>query len=270
MGRLTVLQKYLKNNRIKEYEDVLLKAKQHGYQMISMEKYAKGEYDNSQKVMILRHDVDHVSLGTRAMLDAEKKYGAIASYYFRWKTADYSIIRDIVTEGSEASFHFEVIANLIRLREGEKYSKEYILSCKDLFIDLLKNELDLFRGYYEVPCLTIASHGAEENRKIEVSNNYITDDECVYKKLGIILEAYQKRFIDDMGIYIADTEIEYNEGYRYGKTPQEAMIEELSPILFLSHPNNWKYSPKRQLRKVIKSIIKRPIRNIDSFKRIAK
>lgn len=73
-----------------------------------------------------------------------------------------------------------------------------------------------------------------------------------------------------MEAYIADTEIEYNYGYRYGKTPQEAIVENISPILFLSHPNNWKYSPKRRLRKVIKSIIKRPIRNIDSFKRIAK
>lgn len=191
-GQFKILYRYLFNNRINDYEYILAKAKHHGYQMISMEKYAKGDYDKSQKVMILRHDVDHISPGTRAMLIAEKKYGAIASYYFRWETADYPLMRDIVVAGGEASFHFEIIANLLRIQRGNNYSKEDVLARKELFIKLLTKELELFRAYYEVPCLTIASHGAEENRKIEVSNNYITDDEYVYRKLGIILRLIKR------------------------------------------------------------------------------
>ena len=270
MERLKILRRYLKNNRINEYEDILVKACEHGYQMISLQKYAQGDYDKSKKLLILRHDVDHISPGTSAMLTAEKKYGAAASYYFRWSTAEYPLMKDIASSGGEPSLHFETIANLLRRQHGKSYTKEDILNRKEFFVDLLKNELSLFRSYYEVPCLTLASHGAEENSRIGVSNNILTDDEFVYDELGIILEAYQKKFIDSMGIYISDTVMEYNGGYRYGKTPQEAIGEGISPIMFLSHPNHWKYTTKGQFRKVVKSIIKKPIRINESFKRIAK
>lgn len=269
MGQLEVLGRYIKNNRINEYEDILNDAYKHGYQMISLEKHVNGKYDKEKKVMILRHDVDHISPGTREMFMAEQKYGANASYYFRWSTAEYQLMQDIASAGGEASLHFETIANFLRRQKGRKYSKEDILSRKNFFINLLKNELALFRAYYDVPCQTLASHGAEENGWVGVSNNFLTDDDSVYGELGIILEAYQKQLIDSMGIYISDAVMEYNDGYRYGKTPQEAIAEGISPILFLSHPNHWKYTSRGQFRKIVKSIIKRPIRTKESFKRIA-
>lgn len=270
MERLKILRRYTQNNRITEYEEILAKAREHGYQMISLEKYAKGDYDKDKKILLLRHDVDHVSPGTRAMFMAEQKYEAAASYYFRWSTADYLLMKEIIVGGGESSLHFETIANFLRRQQGNQYTKEDVLYRKDFFLQLLKNELALFRAYYDVPCQTLASHGAEENGWVGVSNNYLTDDESVYDELGIVLEAYQKKFIDSMGIYISDTVMEYNGGYCYGKTPQEAIAEGISPILFLSHPNHWKYTSRGQFRKIVKSIIKSPIRRKESFKRIAK
>lgn len=270
MERLNVLWKYIKNDRIKEYEDILAKAYEHGYQMLSLRKYAEGNYDQSKKVLILRHDIYHISPGTWAMFKAEQKYGANASYYFRWTTAEYPLMQDIEAAGGEASLHFETIANFLRRQQGKQYRKDDVLARKTLFLNLLKNELALFRAYYDVPCQTLASHGAKENGWIGVSNNILTDDDSVYEELGIVLEAYQKKFIDSMGIYISDTVMEYNGGYRYGKTPQEAIMEGISPILFLSHPNHWKYTFMGQIRKVIKSVIKSPTNTKESFKRIAK
>lgn len=260
----------MKNNRIDDYEDILACAQRNGYKMISLEKYAKDDYKTNKKMLILRHDVDHISPGTQAMLMAEKKYGAVASYYFRWSTAEYSLMNDIVLAGGEASLHFETIANFLRRRKGKRYSKNDILVRKDFFLNLLKNELALFRAYYDVPCRTLAAHGAEENGWVGVSNNFLTDDDSVYEELMIILEAYQRKFIDSMGTYISDTVMEINGGYRYGKTPQEAIDEGISPILFLSHPNHWKYTPKGKFRKMVKSIIKSPVRKKENFKRIDK
>lgn len=186
LERLKILRRYIQNNRIAEYEDILAKARDHGYQMLTLENYAKGDYDKGKKVLLLRHDVDHISPGTRAMLNAEQKYGE------------------------------------------------------------------------------------EENGMVGVSNNYLTDDDSVYGDLGIVLESYQQKFIESMGIYISDTVMEYNGGYRYGITPQEAIADGISPILFLSHPNHWKYTHRGQFRKIVKSIIKSPIRTKENFKRIAK
>lgn len=270
LERLKILHRYIQNNRIAEYEDILAKARDHGYQMLTLENYAKGDYDKGKKVLLLRHDVDHISPGTRAMLNAEQKYGATASYYFRWSTADYFLMKDIIAGGGEGSLHFETIANFLRRQQGKRYSKEDVLVRKDFFLELLKHELALFRAYYDVPCQTLASHGAEENSMVGVSNNYLTDDDSVYGDLGIVLESYQQKFIESMGIYISDTVMEYNGGYRYGITPQEAIADGISPILFLSHPNHWKYTHRGQFRKIVKSIIKSPIRTKENFKRIAK
>ena len=48
------------------------KAYEHNYQMLSLRKYAEEDYDNAKKVLILRHDIGHISLGTWAMFKAEK------------------------------------------------------------------------------------------------------------------------------------------------------------------------------------------------------
>lgn len=186
MRRMNLLWSYLRNNRVDEYRQIIETAKNNNYQIISLEKYAKGDYDKGKKILLLRHDVDHISPGTRAMLNAEQKYGE------------------------------------------------------------------------------------EENGMVGVSNNYLTDDDSVYGDLGIVLESYQQKFIESMGIYISDTVMEYNGGYRYGITPQEAIADGISPILFLSHPNHWKYTHRGQFRKIVKSIIKSPIRTKENFKRIAK
>lgn len=268
--RMNILCRYVLNNRINEYENILEKACKHNYQMISLEKYAKGDYDSTKKVLLLRHDVDNISPGTRAMLMVERKYGAAASYYFRWSTADYLLMREIMASGGECSLHFETIANFLRRQQGIQYSKKDVLERKKFFLSLLKNELILFRAYYDVPCQTLASHGAEENAWVGVSNNYLTEDVSAYGDLGIVLEAYQKKFIDSMGIYISDAAMEYNGGYRYGKTPQKAIMEGISPILFLSHPEHWKCSINVHFRKIVKSIIQRPTRKKEEFVRIAK
>ena len=267
--RMRLLGHYFRNDRMKEYEDILSLAIKHEYQLISLSKYVEKEYDSSRKLMIIRHDVDNISPGTLAMFLVEKKYEAYASYYFRWDTAEYELIQNIVRYGSEASLHFETIANFMKRQNIDNRKALEETDYKNTCIDILKSELQLFRLYYNVPCITIASHGAAENGVVMISNNALTEDTGVYNELGIRLEAYCKNFIDEMEIYISDTVMEINGGYRYGKTPQEAIQEEMSPILFLSHPNHWLYTLKNQLRKIGKMILKRPAHIEQKFKRIS-
>ena len=71
-------------------------------------------YNKSKKLFILRHDVDHFSDGTRMMFEIEKNYKVKSSFYFRNSTFNPSLMKEIEAYGSEASLHFEPIADIVK------------------------------------------------------------------------------------------------------------------------------------------------------------
>lgn len=260
---------YIKNNRIKKYEEILTKAKSCNYEIISLLDYVNKNFDSSKNVLILRHDIDHKSLGTNLMFELEKKYQTRSSFYFRNSTIDKCLMQNITQYGSEASLHFETVADFCKnnkiTTKGELYKTDFIQQClKDL-----KQNMGYFRQELRLPCLTIASHGEYENILVQTPNNILTEDIGNYKYLGIKLEAYNKNFIEDeVTCYISDCPIEENSGYRYGITPLEAINNREKVILFLSHPNHWYYDLYGRCRKVIKTIIKKPMDKKEEFRRI--
>ena len=252
--RFDTIQKYLKNNRISNYGKILSVANENGYKIISLENYLSVK-NNSDKLLILRHDIDYISDANLMMFEIEKKYKAKASYYFRNQTIDKELIPLIKEYGSEASLHFETIADYIK-EKGIKSKKElFITDFKKECLEILKQDLEHLRKQFQIRCTTIASHGAPENRLIGVNNNYLTEDTSVYEFLGIELEAYQKKFISNLGEYISDTVIEENGGFRYGKHPIDVIEKGVSPILFLTHPNHWFYDRKQIFRKTMKVML---------------
>ena len=84
--RLKLFVKYLQNKRIDEYDSIIRKAKNANYNIISLRDYIEEKYDKDKKLLVLRHDVDHISNGTKMMFEIEKKHGVTASYYFRNST----------------------------------------------------------------------------------------------------------------------------------------------------------------------------------------
>jgi hypothetical protein len=270
MTRFELLWRYLLNNRISEYEGILKQAILNGYQLISCRDFVNEKYDPDKKIMILRHDVDYHSKGTNCIFSIEKRLGAKSSFYFRKETFDYKLMEQIEAFGSEASFHFETVAEYIR--EAEIVSKDQLLKSdfKKIGLKMLHNDLHMLRSHHGFLCETIASHGAEENRRLNISNNILTEDESNYSYLGIKLEAYNAGFIEKIHSYISDCAIEYNRGYRYGVHPYEILKENKEIILFLTHPNHWYYSGYELFKKVIRSFLKGSFYRDDSFKRIAK
>lgn len=266
-GRFGTILKYLKNKRISDYDRILSEAVRNGYRIISMDDYLNVK-SNSDRILILRHDIDYVSDANLMMFEIEKKYRARASYYFRKQTIDADLISLIKEYGSEASLHFETIADYIK--ERGITSKEQLLKTdfKNECSEILKKDLNQLRESFQLKCSTIASHGAPENRLTGILNNYLTEDVSVYEYFGIKLEAYQKEFISEIAEYISDTVMEENGGFRYGKHPLDVIKSEVSPILFLSHPNHWFYSNWQIFRKTIKLLLYGNTFYSDKFKRI--
>ncbi len=266
-GRFDTILKYLKNKRIGDYDRILSEAVRNGYKIISLEDYINTK-NSSDKLLILRHDIDYVSDANLMMFEVEKRHKARASYYFRNQTIDAELIPLIKEYGSEVSLHFETIADYIK--EHGITSREQLLETdfKNECLEILKQNLSQLRDRFQLKCKTIASHGAPENRMTGVHNNYLTEDVSVYEYLGIELEAYQKEFISEIAEYISDTVIEENGGFRYGKHPLEVIENGVSPILFLTHPNHWFYSSKQIFRKTIKLMLYGNTFKNDKFTRI--
>ena len=269
MNRLKLFFKYFQNNRLQEYENIIKKALEKDYEVISLRDFVEDKYKKDKKLLILRHDVDHFSDGTKMMFEVEKKYGVTSSFYFRNTTFEAKLMKDIEKYGSEASLHFEPIADFVKANGIT--SKEELESYKDWkqrCLNILKSDLERFRNLLDILCITIASHGEYENRLVKIPNNYLTEDLRVYDYLGIKLEAYNKDFISKITCYISDIPIEINEGYRYGVTPFEAIEKEEKLILFLTHPNHWHYNKFKQFKKLIKVLLKGREYKKEEFKRI--
>lgn len=131
-----------------------------------------------------------------------------------------------------------------------------IENWKERCLEILKCDIEWLRKLLNLPCITIASHGAPENRMLGISNNYLTEDKRVYDYLEIKLEAYNREFIENIvTCYISDCPVEINYGYRYGITPFEAIEKGEKCILFLTHPNHWFYDWRKRCRKITKSLL---------------
>jgi peptidoglycan/xylan/chitin deacetylase (PgdA/CDA1 family) len=269
MNRLKLFIEYLQNNRINKYENIIENALKNNYQVISLRDYAESNYDKNKKILVLRHDVDHFSKGTKMMFEVEKKHKVHSSFYFRNSTYEPSLMKDIEAYGSESSLHFEPIADFVKANPAIKNREDlFKTDFKQKSIQILKANIDRFRLLCDLPCVTIASHGEYENSLVSTPNNYLTENIDTYEYLGIKLEAYNKEMLEKVTCYISDVPIEENGGYKYGITPFEAIKNEEQFIMFLSHPNHWHYSKWKQFRKLVKIIIKKPVNENMEFKRI--
>lgn len=238
-----------------DYEKIFKAALVNGYEfhtVLSFEDVIrKGKKDN-KKYLILRRDIDTADSSIlRKMLVLEKKYGARATYYFRWNTIDIDLMREIADAGGEASYHYEEIATYCYkhyIKQKEEML-EHIEDIRELFISQFAN----FKEKTNQPCLTIASHGEFINTKFQVQNTIIID-ERVRKATGIVREAYDAPHMNLLTCRIAD------------QVEMELFIEKAISVIengahvleLLTHPRQWN-SPvwvnlKEELNRVGKEI----------------
>lgn len=169
------------------------------------------------------------------MLALEKKYGARATYYFRWNTINVKLMKEIAEAGGEASYHYEEIASYC-YRHHIK-TKERMLERIDEIKDLFIEQYAKFKEKTGQPCLTIASHGDYMNTRFKYQNKELIDDR-VRKATGIVREAYDAPHMNALTCRIADqVEMEHFTEKAI------AAIERGEPVLeLLTHPRQWNSS----------------------------
>ena len=239
--------------RWKEYETLLAQALGMDYQVTSLiEWHTKFSETSNERFLILRHDVDTDLRGTRRMFEIEKRLGVKSTFYFRWSTADSNLIQAIRDYGSEVVLHYETLATYAEMNgldKKEQITQEVVHTCRNL----LKKEIEEFSHRFG-PIKSIASHGAERNILLGVTNFSLLEGEDI-RDYGVVLEAYNPSLIQQFDIYISDSTVLDNY-WKYGVSVPEAIEHGHKIICFLSHPDNWNSIFHRDARIIILLFLK--------------
>lgn len=225
----------VRNNRLQYYEEILRYAHEHGYEVISLEKFFALDDRRCGKHLILRHDVDWNGVSTKKMYETEKKWNVDATYYFRFTTIDNELINSMKADGFDVGLHFETIADHIKENKITDAAEIDLEEMRLRFVEDVRR-FEQIVGFKINSC---CSHGDRANVDLGISNNVITED-CDMSRFGLLFEAYdQAMYKNDIDCHVMDCAVTAHYGYAYADTPIKAMQEGRQNILFLSHPNHW-------------------------------
>ena len=174
---------------LKKYAKLVKALKDSNYEFQTFEQFIK---EPSDKVVILRHDVDRRAINATWLGKIERELDVYASYYFRIvpESNKPNIISEIAAMGHEVGYHYEDLG----MAKGnfERAHHQY------------NENLQYFKSYY--PVSTICMHGSPENK---IDNREIWQ-KYDYKENGIIAEPYFDVDYNEV-FYITDTGRAWNK-----------------------------------------------------------
>jgi hypothetical protein len=226
----------LSRSRWREYERFLRAAQENGYRITSLEDWvAEGLPMEGEPTLILRHDVDQHPRSALRMAAIETKLGLRSSWYFRWRTAHPAVVQKIKGDGFQVGLHYETLTR-VSLERGlhEEPSEELIASCRET----LRAELAEFERLFG-PCRSAVPHG--DSRIPEVHNALLLKDEDC-PAYGIEYDGNEIMRGTDLACWLTDR-IAAEGGWMEGLDPLEMFTTKASPILTVTHPNNWSSGP---------------------------
>jgi hypothetical protein len=201
--------------------------------------------------MVLRHDIDTDPATARRLFEIERALGARGTYYFRLTTLDIRLMVEIEEYGSEASYHFEEIADFVKTHD---------IRCPGLLRARMGEVEDQFFINFTnierrtgIKLRTVASHGDFVNRKLGIINHELLQNAALRQRCGITHEAYDQALMQRFDIYISDRACP--ELYCPCSPLQAFGIHER--IYFTSHPvhwrTNWRETSRHNLTRLVES-----------------
>ena len=243
---------YLMPSRLGEYEALLREVAAAGHAQLSVREFYRQVHGGGPapgKTFVHRHDIDSDLRTARKMFAIEARHGVRASYYFRLSTLDYGFMREIEAAGSEASYHYEEVADFAkrhRLRSAEAVRARFP-EIRELFARNVGRIVERLGR----PLTTVASHGDFANRRLKVINHELLRDEALRKRCGIACESYDAELLRCFDIYISDRK---HPVYYYPLSPFDA-LHTYRHICLLTHPvqweTNWVESTRCNVRRLV-------------------
>jgi len=193
---------------VRTYKDLLNTLKNQGFSFLSFEEFTTNSTD---KVIILRHDVDALPINSMEFAGVQAEIGIKGTYYFRMVPGSYdeTIIKEIHSLGHEVGYHYEDVsltakrlqASGVRRQGGRRTTLDARHSEEELVklaFESFKENLEKLRKI--VPVKTICMHGSPmsrwDSRLLWKYNDY--------RDFGIIGEPYFDVNFDEV-LYLTDT-----------------------------------------------------------------
>ncbi len=233
---------FIRPSRLGEYRELLCAAVDAGYTTQSVRSFhdliRKGRGSRPPRLLILRHDVDSDVVGARLLWEVEALLGLQASYYFRLSTVDVGLMREIEARGSEASYHYEEVATVIKQMrlQTRQEAMQQVPSAADLFLRNLQG----LRSQSGLPMLTVAFHGDFANRWLDIPSSALLDQPGAREAAGICADADDPALMSEVTLRCTDM----LAAERWHPEPPGAAIARADPVIYLlTHPRHWHRAP---------------------------
>lgn len=241
---------YLMPSRLPRYAALLQAATDAGYRQMAVRDFLHG--GAGERTLVHRHDIDSDLRTTAKMFAIEARQGVTASYYFRLSTLDFGLMREIEAYGSEASYHFEEVADFAKrhhIKDADVLRSRFPAIRVQFRHNLERIEQALARKL-----VTVASHGDFVNRRLNVINHEILDDQAFRACCGIACETYDEALLRQFDLYISDRP---HPVYFHPMEP-DAALGRYRSICLLTHPvqweTNWRESTRCNMRRLVQDL----------------
>ena len=244
---------YLMPSRLAQYERLLQAAADAGYRQQSIRDFLlPAPAAGRGPTLVHRHDIDSDVRTAAKMFAVEARHGITASYYFRLSTLDIGLMREIEAYGSEASYHFEEVADFAKrhhIKDPDEVRKRF-----PLIRTQFRQNLERIEAAMERKLCTVASHGDFANRRLKVVNHEILDDQAFRARCGIACETYDAALLSQFDLYISDRP---HPVYFHPIAPHEA-LGRYQAICLLTHPvqweTNWRENTRCNVRRLVEDL----------------
>jgi hypothetical protein len=226
------LSRTLSRARWPEYGRLLKTALGTGYRVATLESFLDGTVDAGEApILILRHDVDQLPASALTMSDAEVALGLRSTWYFRWRTADRAVIEELRRRGGEVGLHYETLSReSLAGRTADSANEEVLDEAREI----LRAEIASFAKQFG-PIRSVAAHG--DTRTPEIRNAVLLRDQ-VWSEFGVDYDANDAMRRHRLAAWVTDRSVSEG-GWSEGVDPFDLVRRGESPILCLTHPNNW-------------------------------
>lgn len=231
-----------------EYRELLRTALVRGYAIVPVEDWVADGRPTSERVLILRHDVDQQPRAALRMAAIEDELGVSSTWYFRWRTAHPGIISGLRERGFGVGLHYETLTRLARAR-GVGEGQEPDLGLVEEARAVLRTEIEAFAGRHG-SIRSVCPHG--DSAMPWVSNATLLRDQDA-TDYGVSFDGNEAMRGARLAHWLTDR-TRAEGGWKDRVEPTALLAGGTSPILCLTHPNNWSSGPSLWTDRVLRSM----------------
>ncbi len=203
---------------------------------MSLEQWLDHEPE-AERTLILRHDVDECPRSVLRMLRIEVRLGLRSTWYFRWRTARPKVVRAVQRHGGEGGLHYESLSRLVLAARAADETPD-LEALIPLAQRSLKRELTAWTILFGA-ARSACAHGDTRVPKVNNAELLRNADLGEY---GLEYDANASMRTRELAYWLTDRS-KADGDWRDGLDAAAVIREHASPVLLLTHPNNWVSGP---------------------------